>query len=536
MKKQTSLFFILTGLFGMFHLHAQTIEPPRLVIGIVIDGFQQKHIDLLWNYLNPGGFKQIIEKGVNCKNVNYNIVSAGNAADIANIMTGTTPYYNGIAGNNYYGRKEYEVIKIIQDENQVGIGTKETYSAHHLTSSTIADELVMANPNKSKVYAVAINPEDAIMLGGHTAKNVAWIDDVANKWVTTGYYTNGLSEWADRMNTTGEFRNFVDRSWTPLFAINTYLNLPAKEDKKNGFQYYPSSRKNKSSNSTILKNTPWANTLVAELGAKIITEENLGTDNTPDMVLFQFTVKSPAEKTSALQSAEKEDLYYRLDRDIESLLRRIDIKVGLDKTLVFVVANQTDLHSPTQLGDNKIPSGYFNAHRSMALLSNYLVALYGPERWVDSYYGKNIYLNRQRIEAKKININDIQNTVAKFMLEFEGIQASYTSSQILNVTGNGNSEIVKIQNSTNKKNAGDVIFTLQPGWIEVDDKNNAVGESNAIKSTTPLYFYGWQIEHKTIEDNYQTIDIAPTLAQIMGISTPNASIGKPIKDLLKKQE
>jgi len=536
MRSSLHNIFLTLALFISFSLFSQPAdtERPRLVIGIMVDGLQQKHIDLLWNYFDSNGFKKIIGQGANCENVHYDNVSAGNASDIANVMTGTTPYYNGIAGNNYYSRDLRDVISIIQDENQVGIGTKETVSAHNLLSSTILDELMLAYPNKSKCYAVAINAEDAIMLGGHNAKSVSWIDDVQMKWITTGYYTDGLSHWADDMNVNGTFQNYTARTWGPLYAINTYFSAPNKEDKRFGFLYDPRNKKAKSSSVTILKNTPPANSLVAELGLKIITEEQLGTDKYPDMMMLQFTVRTPNEKTFSLQSAEKEDMYLRLDKDIEYLLQKIDVKVGLDKTLVFMFGNQTAVHSPTELGENKIPAGYFNANRSMALLSTYLMAVYGQQRWIDGYYAKNIYLNKKKIEEKKINIREMQQTIADFMLEFEGIQAAFPSSQVLNMGGNGNNEMQRIQNSSNKKSIGDIIITLLPGWIEVDDKNNPVGESNAIVSYTPLYFYGWKIQPQKVIKSYQTTDIAPTLSRILNIPIPNACIGKPIDEVIPK--
>lgn len=520
--------FIL--LLASLNLSAQptSSERPRLVVGIMVDGLQQKHLDLLWNYLDPNGFKKIITSGANFRNVSYNIVSAGNASDIATVMTGTTPYYNGIVGNSYYHRSLDDIESIIQDDNQAGIGTSQNLSAHKLLSSTVGDELMLAYPNKSKCYAVAIGPEEAIMLGGHTAKSVAWIDDASMKWVTTGYYADGLSHWADEMNVNGVFQNYTARTWGPLFNINTYLSKPEKEDKKWGFFYDPTTKKAKNSQASIIKTTPSANGLVAELGMKILEQENLGNDIYPDMLLLQFTVRTPFEKSTALNSAEKEDMYFRLDKEIQSILQKINEKTGLDKTLVFLFGNQTGVHSPTELGENKIPAGYFNADRSIALLSSYLIAVYGPEKWISGYYGKNIFLNKEKIIAKKLNLNDFQKTVAEFMLEFEGIKAAFPSSQILNFGGNKDSEMARLQNSTNKISVGDVIFTLLPGWIEVDNKNNPIGESNAIVSYTPLYFYGWKIKPQNISTSYQTIDIAPTISRILDIPMPNACIGKPI--------
>ena len=529
-------FIVLALAFQSTLLCAQlsTVVQPRLVVGIMVDGMQQKHIELMHKYFDSNGIRKIIEKGTNCENVHYDIVSGGNASDIANVMTGTIPFYNGIAGNNYYNKTTKQIQSILYDDNELGIGTKLNVSAHNLLASTVLDELMLSNSNKSKSYAIAINAEDAIMMGGHTAKSVAWIDDEQLKWISTGYYTDGLIQWAENMNSKAEFMNYTDKNWEPLFNINTYNYKAYKDDRRFGFSYDPKAKRNHNGTVSILKNTPAANSLVTDLACKIIAEDTIGADKYTDMLMLQYTVRTPNEKTFALQTAEKEDMYLRLDKDIQRLLQKIDITIGLDKTLVFLFGNQTGIHTPKELGENKIPAGYFNANRSLALLSTYLMAIYGQERWIEGYYAKNIYLNKKKIEEKKIKFSDMQLAIAEFMLEFEGIQAAYTSSQILSMGRNGNSVVERIQNSATPKSTGDIILTLLPGWIEVDDKNIPVGESNAIVSYTPLYFFGSQIPTKKVVGAYTTSDIAPTLSRILNIPMPNACIGKPIEEVFSK--
>ena len=161
------------------------------------------------------------------------------------------------------------------------------------------------------------------------------------------------------------------------------------------------------------------------------------------------------------------------------------------------------------------------------------MAVYGQQKWISGYYGKNIFLNKDKIEEKKLNFSTVQQTVADFLLNFEGIQSAFTSSQVLNTSGNANSEMTRIKNSTNKNSTGDVIITLLPGWLEVDNKNNPVGESNAIISYTPLYLYGWQIKPQSVTTSYQAIDIAPTLSRLLNIPIPNACIGRPIEEITR---
>ncbi|HRZ97330.1 MAG TPA: alkaline phosphatase family protein [Paludibacter sp.] len=533
MRNKLHIFLVFT-ILHFFGIVSAQINRPRLVIGIMVDGLKQKHIDELWNTFDDNGFKRLIKDGANFRNMQYNIVSAGNASDVANVMTGSIPFYNGITGNLNFDRKTGNVQSILQDENQIGIGTLQTLSAHNLQSSTVADELKLAYPEKSKTYAIAIHPENAIMLGGHTANGVSWIDDINLKWITTGYFTEGLSRSADEMNVNGEFKNIASRKWEPMYPLRSYWSSKMLGTKATDFNYNPTDKRTKRSLETLLNTSPSANTLIAELGLKILTNENLGADNYPDMLMLQFTVRTPKEKLNSLISTEKEDMYIRLDREIQNLMYKVNQKLGIENVLYFMFSNQTDAYSPIELGENKIPAGYFSANRSMALLNSYLMALYGQEKWVDSYFGKNIYLNKSKIEERKLNFREVQRVVCDFMLDFEGVQAAYIPSDLITMGGNDNSEKVRIRNSIHKNNVGDVIVSLMPGWLELDEKYGFIGESGAVMTHMPFYMYGCKIKPQVVDKSYLTIDIAPTLSRILNIPFPNASIGKVMEEIVNQ--
>lgn len=159
------------------------------------------------------------------------------------------------------------------------------------------------------------------------------------------------------------------------------------------------------------------------------------------------------------------------------------------------------------------------------------MALYGQERWITGYYGKNIFLNKQKIEEKKLNLREMQQTVADFMHEFEGVHSAYPAYQLLNMGGSADAETSRLRNSVHKNSIGDVIISLMPGWLEVDEKLNPVGESNAIVSYSPVCFYGKNIKAQQISTPYRMSDIAPTLSRLLNIPLPNACIGNPIVEL-----
>jgi hypothetical protein len=514
------------------NLTAQTATKPRLVVGIMVDGLQHRHIEQLWTRFEPNGFKRLTGQGAYFSKIACNVVSAGNTPDIATIMTGTVPYYHGVTATSVLNRTSGFYESIFFDRNQAGVETDLRLSAKNLLASTWIDELVLANKGVSKSYVVALNAEDAIAMGGHASHCVLWMDDSELKWSTTGYYAGRMPWQALEMNITGSFQNYVNRAWTPLFPLNTYL-AAASDKIPSNFDYKPGERRNDRSKRTWLKATPSANSLVTDLGWRLINEEGLGKDLITDAIMLQYTVRTPKEKNFSLQTVEKEDIYLRLDRELQFLMQKIESAVGYDNVLFVLYGNQMATYSPDELKEHNINAGYFNANRSMALLNSYLMALYGQEKWVLGYYGKNIYLNKAKIEEKNMNFADFQRVVSDFIVEFEGVQSASSYIQLMYVAPHPTSDLARVRNSVHKKTAGDVIITLMPGWLELDDNTNPVGESNDLISHIPLYLSGSKIPKQTLEKQFHIIDIAPTISKILQIPNTNANLGNPMEFQLK---
>lgn len=504
-----------------------TFAQPRLVVGIMVDGLQQTHIDQLSDRFNAGGFKKLTAGGTSFTRLVCNVISAGNASDIATITSGTLPYYHGVVSNQVYNRNTDKIESVFQDASFSGIETKLNISAKKFRTTNIVDEIMMVSQRNSKSYVIGLHAEDVIALGGHAANGVVWMDDVHMKWSSTDYYADGMPWQALDMNVNGAFHRYVDRVWQPLYPASTYIAALNKKNIKS-FEYKNTSRKRINNTATILKNTPAANSLVAELALRMLQEQDLGVDRYADALMLQFTVRSPNENKMSIHTLEKEDMYLRLDIELQFLIQKIEHKVGADKVLFVLFGNQTNSYSPEELKENNIHAGYFNANRSMALLSSYLMAIYGQEKWISGYYGKNIYLNKKLIEEKGVDFRQMQEVAIEFMLEFEGVQSAYRYSQLMNSGADPGTDMAKIRNSTHKSTAGDIILSLMPGWLEVDDHENPVGESNTLISYLPVWFYGANIPQQRITKQHQITDIAPTISKLLNIPYPNANIGEAI--------
>jgi hypothetical protein len=324
---------------------------------------------------------------------------------------------------------------------------------------------------QAKIYAVGIQPETTILLAGHTANACCWIDQETKEWVTTTAYTEGLPSAAYEQNKNKRISIAAEKQWVPRMDIPAY-SKPTEQEKKKSFAYPIKD---------VLLQSPEANKLIIELALQIQQTEQLGKDNTPDLLLLQLNSLTPSAKTDYIQSAEHEDMYLHLNQDLGFLMEQLDRQIGRENYQLLVVGRPVFGTNHQTLADIHMPVRQFNVDRAAALTGTYLMAIYGHERWVDGSYGHSIYLNRTLIEQKRLNLETIQRQVANFLMDFEGIEVAMPIHESLLYP--------PLRDSFNKRHMGDVVFNLQPGWQLMQNEQHAIDKIIDENPKAPLLFW-----------------------------------------------
>lgn len=175
-------------------VHAQTIQPaPRLVVNITIDQLRTDHLEKYSPLYGSNGFKKLLQKGIVYQSASYTFTPIDRASAITAIMTGTTPYYNGIVGAQWLDRGSLRPVRCVTD------------SPENILSSTITDELKVCTDGRAMVYSIAGDSETAILSAGHAADAALWIDNNSKRWKYSNYYSAKEPKWLtayNRLNTT----------------------------------------------------------------------------------------------------------------------------------------------------------------------------------------------------------------------------------------------------------------------------------------------------------------------------------------------
>ncbi len=517
-------------------------EKPRLVVGIVIEQMRYDYIVRYWDKFTESGFQRLINEGAFCKNTRYSYLNNQTAPGIATIATGTQPSNHGIINNEWYLRTEKEVTFCVDDKDALCVGGNEMsgYSSPKLLEvSTIGDELKLSSLNRSKVIGISMEPETAILSAGHNANAAYWYDAFSGNFVSTNYYMDTLPNWVKDFNAKKFPETYLANNWEMLLPAGDYTeSLPDRNKyeigiKKNeiSFPYIlPKLRKGKNDFS-LIKTTPYGNMLTKDFAINAIVNEELGKDDISDMLFVTFSAMEEIGNRFGPLSIEMEDAYLRLDAEIGHLLNFLDEYVGKENLLVYLTSDHGAPFPLKYLQDNKLPAGEFKPKPAISLLKSYTRILYGPGNWLSYYQDGQIYLNRNLIDDSKIELNEIQNKVANFIVQFNGVSNAVETSSL---KGNSNSGGIfsHMQNGYHQKRSGDIIINLRPGWVEEHDNVIRTQSPYNYDSHIPLIWYGWKVKRNTIQTPVDPSDIAPTISQFLNIALPNAATGKPIKELI----
>ncbi len=542
MKKTISILGLIILSNLCLAQNIETSSNPKLVVGIVVDQMRYEYLTRFYNKYGEGGFKRMVNEGFNCKNNHFNYIPTYTGPGHASIYTGTTPKNHGIISNDWYDKEAKKDVYCAGDDSVQSVGTTSAagqMSPHRMKTTTFADENRLFTQMQGKTIGISIKDRGAILPAGHTANAAYWFQgDQEGHWISSTFYMNDLPKWVKDFNDSYVVESYF-KTWNTLYDINTYTesgsDLNSFENIYNGkktatFPYDLSALKDKNRNFEILKVSPFGNSITTDFAIAAIDGEQLGQDDITDVFTVSFSSTDYVGHYFGVNSKEIEDTYIRLDKDIERLLNALDEKVGKGEYTVFLTADHGAVHVPNYLKSVNIPSGYFDS-KFVEALEAFMVNKYRSDSLLESISNNQLFFDYGVLDKLKINASQLERELANFVLQFPQVNNVFTRTELQK--GNYSKGIGSlVENGFNQKRSGDVVIVMDPAVISYGQKGSTHGTGLNYDTHVPLLFFGKGIKHGSTLTKTRIVDIAPTMAALLGISFPNGATGKPLVDVL----
>ena len=400
-------------------------QAPKLVVSITIDQLRSDYLETFATNYSADGFKRLLAEGTIYENVSYPFIDPDRASAIATIVTGTTPFYHSITGQQWLDRSSLRPVNCTDDQ---------------LAVTTIGDELKISTKGTAKVFAFAPTQDMAFLSASHTSDGKEWI--------------------------------------TP----NKKNKTPINQD-------------------------------ITTKALACVSAQQLGADDTPDLLCLSYDAGTSA------------DTYTALDQAIATLISALEEQIGKERLLVVLTSTGSYTSDKIDYDRYHIPTGQFEIKRTANLLNMYLGALWGQGHYIEASYKNQLFFNHQLLESKRISMTDIIQRSQEFLCQLAGVKRVFSGLQLIN---NNYSDQQKVRNSYHPQRCGDLLIEVAPGWHIQHEDTGYDKLSQLSTPSFPIIFYGSGIKAARVQTPVTTDRIAPTISKAIRIRAPNACTSEPL--------
>ena len=496
---------------------------PKLVVVIVIDQFRGDYLERYRDQFGDSGFRFLLDHGAYFPNCNYDYANTRTAPGHSTLFTGAYSNGHGIVSNEWWDQKKKRMVGSVEDDDTklVGVeGNKAGASPHNLMADTLGDELKLATEGKARVFGLSLKDRAAILPAGFAGDAAYWIDAKSGAWITSTYYRNELPRWVKDFNSTRPAK-YWDRDWKS--AEGTLLRSTAHRKGKDGSEagFYE-----------VVGPTTFGNEYEFDFAKELVVYENVGRGPATDLLAISLSPNDILGHQVGPDSPEMKQMALDLDRELAEFINFLGHQIGLADVWIALSADHGVSSLPEQVQKLRIPTAHLDVAKLESQINSAITAKFSPGHpaaYVKLDYPQ-AWLDPDAFGAAHVRERDAENAVGEAMKQV-GLRDFYTKSQLALGEVPNTALGRKYLNSYSPEGSWYVmgipdIYTVGPG------KGTDHTSPYNYDTHVPLAFYGLPFQPGTYRTSVEPIDLAPTLASLLGINAPTHSVGRVLTEAL----
>ncbi|HTA22378.1 MAG TPA: alkaline phosphatase family protein, partial [Terriglobales bacterium] len=495
---------------------------PKLVVVIVIDQFRGDYLERYRDQFGEGGFRLFLDHGANFTDCNYDYANTRTAPGHATLFTGAYSNGHGIVSNEWWDQKKKRMVTSVEDEDTklVGAEGKSGASPRNLMADTLGDEMKLATQGKSRVFAISLKDRASVLPGGFSADAAYWIDPKSGVWITSTYYRDQLPPWAQNFNSTRQ-QKYWDRDWVDAQGIKLASTAHRKSKDGSDAGFYE-----------VLGPTSFANQYEFEFARELVVYENVGRGPATDLLSISLSANDILGHQVGPGSPAMHQMALDLDRDLADFINFLGHQIGLADVWIALSADHGVSAVPDDAKKLRIPAANLDISKLESQINAALTAKFSPghpAQFMKLDYPQ-AWIDPDAFTAAHVHERDAETAVGEAMKQV-GLRDYYTKSQLAAGEVPNTALGRKYLNSYSPEGSWYVlgvpdIYTIGPG------KGTDHTSPYNYDTHVPLLLFGIPFQAGTYRASVEPIDLAPTLASLLGINAPTHSVGRVLTEAL----
>lgn len=504
---------------------------PALVVFITVDQMRADYFNRFEKQLT-GGLKRLRTGGAFFVNGFQDHAITETAPGHAATMSGRFPVHTGIVMNS-------QGVNGVSDGQVIGGRETETASPARFKGTVLTDWMRTADP-ATKWLSVSRKDRGAILPLGKNKGNVYWYGG-SGDFTSSTYYMDTLPGWVKEFNAKKIPQSYAGKMWSLLKPPSEYVEPDSVGIEANaaGFDYtfphaFPT---DPARTAAAFPNYPAMDEHTMRFALQGVRTLQLGADpNRTDMLAVSFSTTDAVGHRWGPDSRELHDQILRLDQTIGELLDSLEAMRGVGKIVVALTGDHGMSPFPTikspnypngeakrvsidlpwrafvqRLGDNGIDTSAVVMEENMVVVVKPDAFGYGP-RSADSQLGE---LGKDLLRMQGVMRVDFMKDMAKADTVKDAVARRW---------------LHMVQPNSNVR----MVVTLTPYSYWLSTTYAAHGSVHDNDANVPVLFWGAGVALGQFMDTVRVVDMAPTLAAILGIKPTEMLDGRVLTQAIAR--
>ena len=497
-------------------------RPPSLVVFVAID---QMRGDYLARFSNQwtGGFARLLTQGIVFANGREYHATTETAPGHSTMLSGREPGHTQIVSNNL----------AVQDPDApvLGVAVGPGASPRRFHGTTLVDWMLGRDP-ATRVLSVSRKSDAAILPIGRARAGVYWFEN--GSFTSSRYYADSLPGWVQAFNARQSAAAFAGTTWQLLLPDSAYREPDSEpfENAGGGFTFPHLLPSTTDSANKSIGSYPWMDSLTLGFALDGVRSLQLGQRDGPDLLSISLSTTDIVGHAYGPDSRELHDQLLRLDRYLGWFLDSLARLVPSNRMVLALTGD----HGVTSLPEYTVlvrhqPGGRVWLGGLAAALGQRLRERYEVDFALDFHSGL-VSADVAALRARGVSVDSLAAALAAEVRQLPGIARVYTPATL--ATAPAGDEGARLWRRLLPADYGWLVAALpKPGYVWSTGGLRAEHSgAHPEDINVPVVFLvpGAAPQHPARPVN--TVDIAPTLAALLGIKPTEPLDGVVLPEVL----
>ena len=502
---------------------------PTLVVFVTVDQMRSDYFQRFDKQLT-GGFRRLFDGGAFFLDAYQDHGITETAPGHASTMSGRFPVHTGIVMNSQgvNGVPDAELIDALPNEPSA--------SPIRFQGTTLTDWIRAAEP-QMRFLSVSRKDRGAILPIGKSKGNVYWWS--ANGTFTTSrYYADSLPTWVKRFNARKMAQSYAGKEWTLLLPESAYPEPDSVPIESGGIDYlFPHQVPSDSGIAArVAAGFPWMDDITLAFALAGLQQLGLGSaTNRTDVLNISLSTTDAIGHRFGPDSRELHDQIVRLDRALGVFFDSL-FKLRDQQSVVVALTGDHGMAPFPTLKSTIYPNHDAKLVSLSAPWTAFLDRLTaaGVDRTAVDMEEAAVVVTKPDAFAKAgVNADSAIASFGADAKRVEGVQRADLMTTLANADTVHDAIARRWLHMFRPDGPVRLIVTLTPYsyWSGVTFATH--GSPHDYDAKVPVVFYGSRVRAGRYSEFVRVVDMAPTLAEIVGVKPLEAIDGHVLRQALR---